>query len=165
MVALKPLRLIEGQAEEILAPVVEQIHSDPALKYLRRASGQDLREWGSRILDDLSGWLVDRNNKSLAWRYNDPGRCRPARSAPLHEAPLHEIMRALHILKKNIVAFLRDQEGNPPAAEMCAEEELGEFFDWLEEQLARAYEQSRIPQGLQGLPLGNNRSRDYIPSR
>ena len=160
MVALKPLRLIEGQAEEILPPVVEQIHSDPALEQVRRASEEELYTWGSRILDDLSDWFGDRNNKSLAWRYDELGRCRPPRAAPLHEA-----MRALHILKKNIVAFRRDQEGNPPAVEMCAEEEVGEFFDGLEEQLARAYEQSGIPQQLPGLPQGYNRSRDYMPSR
>lgn len=149
MVALKPLRLIEGQTEEILAPVLEQIRSDPGLEQLRWASEEELHEWGSRILDDLSDWLLDQNNRALARRYEEPDRCRPGRSAPLHEAPLHEIMHALHILKKNTVGFIRDQEDYPPAVEMCAEEELGEFFDWLEEHFARSYEQSGILQELE----------------
>jgi hypothetical protein len=128
------LQTIERESEVILALAFQQIRSDPDLEDMKKVSEVEWRTWGSYILGSLKAWLMTAREAAPAGHQEFRSQLRFK-----EPVPLPEVVKALHILKNNIVDFVRDQ-GVPETpletfAECEVEHVIGEFFDGLEEHL------------------------------
>ena len=109
----------------------------------------DLRVWARRILETLQTWEVKGESEGLSAEWTERGRRRFESSIPLYEA-----VRSLHILKCQVIGFVRERAFPQNSLQLYAQEELersiGRFFDWLLYHIAFGYERARSELALLG---------------
>jgi hypothetical protein len=133
------IQLAEDHWERIAVAAMERIRRDSELSRMAKLPDFELRDWARDILKSLQSWPGPDKDKKFSKRYADLGRRRYEESVPFHEA-----VRALHILKRAIIDFVRNQGFGPTALEIYSEEELEDrvdlFFDRLLYHAARGYD-------------------------
>jgi len=132
------IQLAEDHREQIAASAMQQIRREGELLRMAKLPDSELRDWARDILKSLQSWTEPNQDEKLAKRYEDLGRRRVEESVPLHES-----VRALHILKRAIIDFVRNQGFGPTSVDIYSEEELEHrvslFFDWLLYHIARGH--------------------------
>jgi len=133
------IHLIEAHEDVIVRNVLRAIRHDPSLTQLSKLPDQELRERGQEIMKNLSHWLTQGNQQSLAHEYETVGRERFEAGVPLHEA-----VRALCIIRNKMIEFVDEQGLDRDSVQLYAEEQferrLTRFFDDLMVHLVRGYE-------------------------
>jgi hypothetical protein len=141
MLSATLVQLIEAHCYDITARVLRQIRDDPELSHVHRLPESELRQWAQAILKNLDTWLLMGRESEMARRYEWLGQMRFEESVPLHEA-----VRALFLLKDDMIACLHEQDVAQTSVLLYAEEQLelriGRFFDGLVYHLVRGYEQA-----------------------
>jgi hypothetical protein len=141
MLSAKLIQLIEDHWEGITTSILRQLRSDPRLLHVGKLPESELRDTGRTMLKNLGACLTANRQdwRSLQEQYEGIGRVRFAQNIPLHES-----VRALQVVKKKVVEFLRDHEFAQSTVSIYAEEELehrlNEFFDELIYSQVRGYE-------------------------
>jgi len=141
MLSAKLIQLIEDHWEGITSSILRQLRSDPKLAHIGSLPESELRDAGRILLKNLGACLTASRQdwRSLEEQYEGIGRVRFAENVPLHES-----VRALQIIKKKVVEFLRDHEFAQSTVAIYAEEELehrlNEFFDDVIYFQVRGYE-------------------------
>lgn len=139
MLSGKLIQLIESHPREITERVLREIWRDPDLMHLHRLPEAELRERGQLLLENFGLWLTGRNEEEFIKEQEAIGKLRFEQGVPLHEA-----IRALCIIKYNIIDFLEEQGIPKDPLGLYAEEELehriGRFFDILIFHMVRGYE-------------------------
>lgn len=130
MLSGKLIRLIEVHHQDIADRIIREIWRHPELVHLRRLPESELRERGKALLENLGDWLAAKNNEDLMKQQEAVGKRRFEQSVPLHE-----VVRALCIIKENMVDFIEEQGIPKDSLGLYAEEEMehriGRFFDDL----------------------------------
>lgn len=139
MLSPKLMHVIEAHGDVISRNVVREIRRDPGMTQMSSLSDQELRDRGQHILKNLSYWLTQGHEQSLAYEYEALGRERFEEGVPLHES-----VRALCIIRRKMVEFLDEQGTDRDSFELYAEEQferrLSRFFDVLLIHLVQGYE-------------------------
>ena len=139
MLSHQLIRMIEDQWEQLAERVLGKIRRDPQLVHLGRLPNSELREWARDVLKNLDHWLSER--RELGQRYEGLGRLRFEESIPLCEA-----VHGIHLLKEEMIDFVRSRGFGRTSVELYAEEELehrvDHFFDWLVEHFVYGYEEA-----------------------
>lgn len=139
MLSGKLVHLIETHHKEISDRIIREIWRHPDLTHLRQLPEAELRERAQTLLENLGHWLVSGNMMELAKTQEVVGKRRFEQSIPLHEA-----VRALCLIKENMVDFIEEQGIPRDTLGLYAEEELehriGRFVDTLIIHLVRGYE-------------------------
>jgi hypothetical protein len=139
MVSRTLVQMIEDNCERITDRIVRRQREDPELIYMSKLPLSELRDRIHEVLKNLGKWLVEGREGETAKRYEGLGRHRFAESIPLHE-----VVRALHLLRENIVDFVREQGVGPGSLQLYAEEEfehlIGLFFDGAVYHVVHGYE-------------------------
>jgi hypothetical protein len=135
----KLIQIIESHEEVIWRNILRAIRHDPDVVQLNKLPEQELRERGQEILKNLSHWLTQGHEQSLAHEYEALGRERFEEGIPLHEP-----VRCLCIIRQKMIEFLDEQGAEPDSLQLYSEEQferrLGRFFDTLLIHLVRGYE-------------------------
>jgi hypothetical protein len=138
MLSARLIRLIETHHREIGNRILRDISRQPELPHLRELPEAELRERAQIILERLGDWLVCDAGE-LGKKQEEIGKLRFEQAIPLHEA-----VRALCIVKDNLIEFVEEQGIPRDWLGLYAEEEmehrLGQFFDRLIIHLVRGYE-------------------------
>lgn len=133
------IQMIEDHSEQITSRVMRKIRHDPELRDVSRLPESELRDRAQEVLKRLGHWLGSGTEEELAKHYEWLGRHRFQESIPLHE-----VVRSLHILREDMIDFVREQGVGQSTVELYAEEELehrvGHFFDNLVYHVVRGYE-------------------------
>jgi hypothetical protein len=99
----------------------------------------ELRDRGLILLENLDRWLAAGSEEEIGRRYYEIGRRRLEQGVPLHEC-----VRALCIIREQVLDFVEEQLFAKTTLELYAEEELdrhmGRFFDMLTIHLVQGYE-------------------------
>jgi hypothetical protein len=139
VLSAKLIQVIETHGDVIARNILREVRHDPGLPQMARLSDQELRERGQEILKNLSHWLTQGHEQSLAHEYEALGRERFEEGVPLHEA-----VHALCIMRRKMVEFLDEQGTDRDSVELYAEEQferrLSRFFDLLLIHLVCGYE-------------------------
>ncbi len=140
MLSFKLIELIETHSDQIIGRVVRQIRRNGNTVEMSKLPEADLRERARDILMHIGTWLVSREDE-LASRYERLGRQRCEEGVPLHE-----IVQGLHIIKEQMIEYVRDQGYGQTPLELYAEEELyrgaNRIFDTMVFYVIRGYEQA-----------------------
>ncbi len=148
MLSARLIQMIEGHWQPISARFLRQIRSSPELPQLQRLSDSELVDRAENITKNLGRWLLS-SEKDISSRYESLGFSRYQEGIPLHE-----VVRAIQILKENIVGFVRDQGFGGTSVELYAEEELehliSRFFDSAVYHVVHGYEETmrRAPRSV-----------------
>ncbi len=139
MLSHQLIRMIEDHWEQITERVLTKIRQDPELVHLGKLGDAELHQWGRDVLKNLDHWLSA--SRELGRRYEGLGRLRFEESIPLYEA-----VHGIHLLKEEMIDFVRSRGFGRNPVELYAEEELehrvGHFFDWLVEHFVHGYEEA-----------------------
>jgi len=141
MLSAKLVQLIEDHWEGITSAMLAEIQADPRLPHYRNLPDAELRDIGRSMLKNLGQYLTasKRELSMIEEQYEGLGRVRYAENVPLHES-----VRALQLVKRKAVEFLRDHAFSQSTVAIYAEEELehrlNEFFDELVYFEVRGYE-------------------------
>jgi hypothetical protein len=138
MLSARLIRLIEAHYQQIVDRVIREISRQSDLVYVHRLPEAELRERTQVILEHLGDWLSG-NAEEIGIKQEEIGRRRFEQTVPLHEA-----VRALCIVKNNVIEFIEEQGIPQDSLGLYAEEELehrlGQFFDAMIVHLVRGYE-------------------------
>jgi hypothetical protein len=139
MLSGKLIHLIEAHYKEITNRIIREIWRHPDLVQLRRLPEAELRERSQIILENFGGWLASEKEESLAKQQETIGMLRYEQGVPLDE-----VVRALCLIKYNIVDFVEEQGIPKDPLGLYAEEELehriSRFFDTLIIHVVRGYQ-------------------------
>jgi hypothetical protein len=138
MLSGKLIHLIEVHHKDITDRIIREIWRHPDLVHIRRLPESELRERGQALLENLGYWLASRNEEELAMQ-EAVGKRRFEQSIPLDE-----VVRALCVIKDNMVDFIEEQGIPKDSLGLYAEEEMehriGRFFDSLIVHTIRGYQ-------------------------
>ena len=139
MLSGRLIHLIEAHHQAIADRIVREIWRHPELAHVRRLPEAELRERAQFLIENLGYWLATRNNEEFLKVQEAVAKRRFAELIPMYE-----VVRALCVIKDNMVDFVEEQ-GNPKdSLGLYAEEELerrvGRFFDDLIVHTVRGYE-------------------------
>jgi hypothetical protein len=138
MLSARLIRLIETHHREIGDRILRDISRQPELPHVRLLPEAELRERVQIILEHLGDWLV-RDAEELIRKQEEIGKLRFEQAIPLHEA-----VRALCVVKDNLIEFIEEQGIARDWLGLYAEEEtehrLSQFFDRMIVHLVRGYE-------------------------
>ena len=138
MLSHELIPMIESHWRELSDTVIARIRRDHRLTHLAALADSELLDAGSTIAKSLGGWLSGMDTDFVEG-YEQLGARRFAQSIPLHES-----VRALHVLKHELVEFVRDRSFPQTSVQLYAEEELehrlNDFFDSLVYHLVHGYE-------------------------
>jgi hypothetical protein len=141
MISARLVHLIESSGDHIIDRVLAQLRREPDLTLTRSLQEHELREWGQDLLHNLGHWLSAANEQDLALRYERLGRLCVEQQIPLHEA-----LRAVCLLRENMLDVAQEHMISNSSVELYAEEELdrrlGRFFDRLAMHMARGFEEA-----------------------
>jgi hypothetical protein len=138
MISRTLVQLIEDNSARITDRIVERQRADPALLHLGklRVRVEGPVHGGS---GDLGKWLGEEHEEEPARRYEALGKRRCQEGIPLHE-----VVKALHLLRENMIGFVREQGVGASSLQIYAEEELehmvGLFFDRAVYHVVHGYE-------------------------
>ncbi len=140
MISRTLVQMIEDNSDRITNRIVERQRADPALAQLGKLPESELRDRIHEVLKNLGKWLVEGREGETARRYEALGKRRFEEGIPLHE-----VVKALHMLRENMIDFVREQEGvRANSLQLYAEEELehmvGLFFDRAVYHVVHGYE-------------------------
>jgi hypothetical protein len=139
MLSGKLIHLIEVHHQDISDRIIREIWRHPDLVHLRRLPEAELRERGQNLLENLGYWLASGNEDELVRVHEAVGKRRFEQSIPLYE-----VVRALCVIKENMVDFIEEQGIPKDSLGLYAEEEMehriGRFFDTLIVYTVRGYE-------------------------
>jgi len=138
MLSARLIRLIESHHKQIADRILRDISRQSELIHLQQLPENELRERALVILEHLGDWLAG-NAEELGRKQEEVGKRRFEQTIPLHEA-----VRALCILKNQVIEFIEEQGIPRDPVGLYAEEELehrlGQFFDKMIIHLVRGYE-------------------------
>lgn len=133
------VQMIEDNGERITHRFVKQVRKDPRMAQFHTLPESELRDRAYDVVKNLGRWLVVSQEGEIALRYEALG-CRRFQES----IPLSEVVLALHTLRENIEAFVREQGIGQTHMQLYAEEEfehlLGLFFDEAVYRVVRGYE-------------------------
>jgi hypothetical protein len=139
MLSGKLIHLIEVHHQDITDRFIREIWRHPDLVHLRRLPESELRERGQTLLENLGYWLASGNEDELMKNQEAVGKRRFEQSIPLHET-----VRALSVIRENMVDFIEEQGIPKDSLGLYAEEEMehriARFFDNLTVRTIRGYE-------------------------
>ncbi len=140
MLSSKLIGMVSDHWEEITRRVIWQIRRDANLPEIGKLPEADIRDRAREILQNLGSWLVSKDD-DIGRRYERLGKIRFEEGVPLHE-----IVRALQIIKENMIQYVRDQGFGHSPLEIYAEEELqhsaARIFDRMVYHVVRGYERA-----------------------
>ncbi len=139
MISRTLVQMIEDNSERITDRFVKHLRADPRLVEFHTLPESELRDRAHDVLKNLGRWLVASHESEVAHRYEALGRRRYEETIPLYE-----VVRALHTLREDILAFVREQGVGETPMQLYAEEELehlvGLFFDSAVYHTVHGYE-------------------------
>jgi hypothetical protein len=139
MLSGKLIRLIESHSDEIAARVVRRIREDPELPRIQTLPDIELRERSQTLLKNLGQWLAAGKDCQLTKQFEAIGKLRFEEHIPLHES-----VRALQVVRNEMIRYLQDHGFPQTTVEIYAEEELEfavtRFFDGLVCHMISGYE-------------------------
>jgi hypothetical protein len=145
MVALRLVRLIESNADELAHGLLVKFRTSPHTRSLRKVPEDELRERCFEIYRNLSDWLLTKTGAEIERRYRVIGERRA-----LQGVPLAELLWALLMTKEQLWQFLEQQGFLQGPLEIYGELELlrllGQFFDRAVFYAAAGYEQTQWKQ-------------------
>jgi hypothetical protein len=134
---------IEKHGDEIWSRVFNKVKTASQLGEIRRVPEAYLRAWLEDIPRNLGERLADIDDEVVRKRYVHFGRLCFTDSVPLHEA-----VNTLHILKREIIGYVRDQGMVQTFHDVYAQDDLrarvGRLFDTLVYRLVLGYEQGLV---------------------
>ena len=119
MVSRTLVQMIEDNGERITDRFIRQLRADARLVQFHTLPESELRDRAHDVLKNLGRWLVASHEGEIAHRYEALGRRRYEESIPLYE-----VVRALHTLRENIQAFVREQGIEHTPVQRYADEEF-----------------------------------------
>jgi len=133
------VQMIEDHCEQITNRILRHQRQDPELIQVKKLPESELRDRAGEVLKNLGHWLSAGREAEVSSRYERLGHRR------FEEAiPLYEVVRSLHILKTNMIEFVREQGIGQNPVQLYAEEELehriGLFFDEAVYHTVHGYE-------------------------
>jgi len=141
MISARLVHLIESNGEQIIDRALALIRSEPEMPQTRTLLDHEIREWSRDLLRNLGTWLTGGNEQVLALRYERLGKLCFEQVIPLDEA-----IRGLATLREKMLDFAEEHLISNSSVELYAEEELdrrlGRFFDLLNIQLVKGFEQA-----------------------
>jgi hypothetical protein len=132
MLSTKLVNLIEDHWQGISSAILHTLRADPRLLHVRNLPDTELHEIGRTILRNLGHCLTasKRDQDLIAEQYEGIGRLRFA-----ERIPLQECVRALQLVKRKVIEFMRDHALAESSVDIYGEEELehrlNDFFDDL----------------------------------
>ena len=132
MLSTKLVVLIEDHWQGISSAVLHTLRADAKLLHMRTLPDSELHEIGRTILRNLGHWLTASKGDQdmIEEQYEGIGRLRFA-----ERIPLQECVRALQMVKRKVIEFMRDHALAESSVDILAEEELehrlNDFFDDL----------------------------------
>jgi hypothetical protein len=141
MLSGKLIRLIESHSDEIAGRVVRRILEDPELLQVKLLPEAELRDRCEVVLKNLGGWLAAGKGARLIRQFEQLGKLRFEEHVPLHEA-----VRAVQVVRNEMIRYLQDHGFPQTTIELYAEEEfefaVTRFFDELVCHLVSGYEEA-----------------------
>jgi hypothetical protein len=139
MLSGKLIHLIEVHHQDITDRIIREIWRHPDLVHLRRLPESELRERGQTLLENLGYWLASGNEEELGKAQEAVAKRRFEQSIPLDE-----VVRALCVIKDNMIDFIEEQGIPKDTLGLYAEEEMehriGRFFDTLIVRAVHGYQ-------------------------
>ena len=139
MLSGKLIRIIESHWREIAARFLRRVRQDRVLLCFGMLPESDLIARTENLLHHFGDWLAEPERVRMGQLYEEIGRLRYQEQIPLHEA-----VHAVHLLKDELLGFVRDQGLTQTPVDLYAEGELerrtGRFFDYLVEHMVHGYE-------------------------
>jgi hypothetical protein len=139
MISRTLVQMIEDNSVRITNRIVERQRADPVLVELGKLPMSELRDRVHEVLTNLGRWLVEGQEGETGRRYEALGKRRFEEGIPLHE-----VVKALHLLRENMIDFVREQGFGANSLQVYAEEELehmvGLFFDRAVYHVVHGYE-------------------------
>jgi hypothetical protein len=140
MLSAKLIQTIEQHYQAIGERFLRQVRSNPNLPHMQKLLDSELGDRARAVARNLGRFLI-ADEKDWSARYEALGRTRCR-----ERIPLHEVVLALHILKTDIMDFVRNQGMGGTSVELYAEEELehmvSAFFDTAVYHAVRGYEEA-----------------------
>jgi hypothetical protein len=141
MLSNRLIELIEEHSEQITRRFLLQVERRPELSNMRRLRESELCDWWTDVLRHLGRALSETRDEHLARRYEELGALRFRESVPLHE-----VILPIHVMKQEMISYIRSHNFAANTVEIYAQEELEHriygFFDWLVYHLVRGYEEA-----------------------
>lgn len=141
MISTRLVQLIEGHSEQITQRMLEAIRKDPRLPLFSQLPDSELLRRFDDACQHLGRWLAAKDEKLMEVRYTILGRERFEENIPLHE-----VVRAVQVLKREILKFARQQAVDQSALEIYGEKELehlvGGFYDRIVYYIVQGYERA-----------------------
>lgn len=139
MVSTRLIQRIESHWEEIAAKVIEQVRRDEAVRHYSGLSESEIRERAHDLVVNLAYWQVSLNDPGIAARYEHLGRRRYREGIPLHE-----VVYKLTLIRRQLAAYVMEQNLNLSPLEIYEEldllRSLMRFFDLVIYSVVRGYE-------------------------
>jgi hypothetical protein len=130
--------MISDHSDEIANRVLRQICRDSKLHEIAKLPENELLERTKQMLQHIDRWLVSKED-DLRHKYERLGRQRYEDGIPLHE-----VVRALQLVRENMIQYVLDQGYAQTPLDLYAEEELqhgaDRIFDSIIFYFVRGYE-------------------------
>lgn len=132
MLSTKLVALIEDHWQGISVAIRHHLQTDSKLQHIRTLPESELQEIGRTLLRNLGHWLTasKREQEMIEEQYEGIGRLRFA-----EQIPLNECVRALQVVKRKVIEYMRDHALAESSVDIYGEEELehrlNDFFDDL----------------------------------
>ncbi|MEP6934333.1 MAG: hypothetical protein ABI988_10385 [Nitrospirota bacterium] len=142
MLAIRLVRLIENQLEQLSRDLSEKVWSSPRCSDLSKVPATELHARTREIYRNLSDWLLDAADAQVERRYTELGAARAQQGV----AYSHFVW-AIISTKEHVRAFVQREGLSESAMELHGELELlhllSQFFDLVLYYAAVGYEQER----------------------
>ncbi|HEY1264124.1 MAG TPA: hypothetical protein VGF06_11420 [Terriglobales bacterium] len=97
MIAVRLVRLIERNSDELTDGLLEKLESSARALELRNVPRQDLRRRSYEILHHLSDWLLSKSGTDIEKRYREIGALRASQNIPLSHVCWGIVLTKEHI--------------------------------------------------------------------
>jgi hypothetical protein len=144
MIALKLVRLIEKQADELAKTLIHSVTQHPRTQiFCKNIPREELHDRAHEIYKNLTAWLTEKTDDEIRQTYFTLGE----RRAEQH-VPLHEVIFALLLVKENLWRGVMQSGLGDTAIELFQALELvdrvNQFFDKTIYYVAVGYESAFV---------------------
>jgi hypothetical protein len=139
MLALRLVRLIESNSEELADSILLRLQASPRTADLQKVSAEELRGRIRDVLLHLGDWLLQKSERDIERTYTQLGARRASQ-----EVAIADLCWAFTIVKERLWEFLSQQGFLQGPLEIYGELELlrllDQFFDHATCYMAEGYE-------------------------
>lgn len=128
MVALRLVRLIESNSEELADGFVQKLLTSERTTSYRKLPVQELRSAALNVYQNLGDWMLTKTETDVELRYRELGLKRANEGVPLSQ-----FMASMLMTKEHLWSFLRREAMSDGALQLYGEldflQTLGTFYD------------------------------------